>query len=213
MTSVTLGIGGTSVHRSAPRPAANVGVAGPDDTAASAEDHLEGRAITLCPEVARVVLDDAPAGPGENRAVVLQDIDFLEQLERPVAADDTTSAAATEVPDVLDGLEGLLGLAFRICAGAGGFHDLGRHALRSVAVLARELLPEGGGVTAINATAMRTGMARAASRAQRCADTHTTTAATSSTTRASGMAPTPAENFDLPPSAKSVTSPYSAVKL
>jgi hypothetical protein len=57
-------------------------------------------------------------------------VEVLDQYERPVAPADTTAAAAMEVPDVLDGLEGKLGLACRICAGAGSL-EVSDFALRS----------------------------------------------------------------------------------
>ena len=95
--------------------------------------------------MAGVVLNDAPAGLRGARAVVLQDLDLLQQQERLVAAADTGRTAATEMSDVLEGLEGSLGLARCICAGTDGFLGSGVHALRRVAVLARQPLPECGG--------------------------------------------------------------------
>ena len=66
---------------------------------------------TLGPEVVRLVLDDPPARVRQGRPVVLQHVAVLGQHECPVTATDTTSAAAAEVSDVVDRLEGLLGLA------------------------------------------------------------------------------------------------------
>ena len=95
----------------APCSAAVVNSAGPHDTTPFAADHLEGHAITLRPEVVRVILDHPPTRVAQRRAVVLQHIDVLGQHERPVAATDTTCATTTEVSDMLDRLERLLGLA------------------------------------------------------------------------------------------------------
>ena len=83
----------------------------PHNTIPIASHHLESHAVTLRSEMVGVILHNAPARLGQLGTVMLQHIDVLGEHVRPLAAIDTTPATTAEVPDMVDRVERLLGLA------------------------------------------------------------------------------------------------------